>query len=108
MRSANRIEELSREELLELTGIFAKNWLAHDGCWFQAIEGKLGMDAAISFDIDSWRTFTVIEARRLMDFLELGRNSGLSGLKKALALPPRRLNPFFKRSLSRRFFCGCF
>lgn len=85
MRSADRIEELSREELLELTGIFAKNWLAHDGCWFQAIEGKLGMAAAISFDIDSWRTFTVIEARRLMDFLELGQNSGLAGLKKALA-----------------------
>ncbi|MDQ1267113.1 MAG: hypothetical protein QG635_2267, partial [Bacteroidota bacterium] len=38
MINAKNIEELSREELLELLNIYAKNWLAHDGCWFLAIE----------------------------------------------------------------------
>ena len=30
------IDELSREKLLVLLKNFAKNWLAHDGLWFQA------------------------------------------------------------------------
>ena len=84
MKKANIIEDLNREELLELTNIFAKDWLAHDGCWFLAIEEKYGMDIAIEADTESWRRFTVIEAKRLIDFLELGKNSGIDGLKKAL------------------------
>jgi hypothetical protein len=81
---ANRIDDLSREELLQLSNIYAKNWLAHDGLWFQAIEAKYGMDVAIEMDEEAWRRFTVVEARRLIEFLELGKNSGIAGLKKAL------------------------
>ena len=84
MKNANKIEDLNKEELLKLTNIFAKNWLAHDGCWFLAIEKKYGMDIAIEADTESWRKFTVVEAKRLIDFLELGKNSGIEGLKKAL------------------------
>ncbi len=80
------IETLSREQLLELLKIYAKNWLAHDGCWFLAIEKKLGIDKAIELDRDSWGQFTQIEARRLKEFLNLGECSGIEGLKKALAL----------------------
>ena len=36
-----KIEDLSKENLLELLHIYAKDWLAHDGCWFQAIEKKM-------------------------------------------------------------------
>ena len=85
MTNAEKINSLSREELLELNKIYAKNWLAHDGLWFQSIEEKYGMDMAIDMDREAWRKFTVIEARRLIDFLVLGRNSGISGLKKALS-----------------------
>ena len=42
------------------------------------------MEMAIEADTESWRRFTVIEARRLIDFLGLGKNSGIDGLKKAL------------------------
>ena len=31
MLKAEKIENLSKEELLELNKIYAKNWLAHDG-----------------------------------------------------------------------------
>ncbi|MCX7908749.1 MAG: DUF6125 family protein [Ignavibacteria bacterium] len=80
----NSIESLNREQLLELLKIYAKNWLAHDGCWFLAIEKKLGIEKAIEFDRDAWEQFTQIEARRIKEFLGLEENSGLWGLKKAL------------------------
>jgi hypothetical protein len=56
----NPIELLTREKLLELLKIYAKNWLAHDGCWFLAVEKKLGMNAAIEFDRDALEQFTQI------------------------------------------------
>lgn len=84
MKDAEKIEDLSREDLLELARVYAKNWLAHDGCWFLAAEQKYGMDVAIELDIASWQNFTIIEARRLIDFLQLGEKSGIEGLKKAL------------------------
>lgn len=80
----NPIELLTREKLLELLKIYAKNWLAHDGCWFLAVEKKLGMEAAIEFDRDAWEQFTQIEARRIKEFLGLPENSGLKGLEQAL------------------------
>ena len=40
---------------------------------------------AIDMDREAWRTFTVIEARRLIDFLGLKKNSGIAGSKKALS-----------------------
>ncbi len=79
------IESLDKEKLLELLKIYAKNWLAHDGCWFLAIEEKLGIDKAIEFDRDAWEQFTQIEARRIKEFLKLGEDPGLDGLRKALS-----------------------
>ena len=84
MKDVEKIEDLSRDELLELSRVYAKNWLAHDGCWFLAAEEKYGMDTAIELDTESWRNFTVVEANRLIEFLQLGKNSGIEGLKKAL------------------------
>ena len=88
MLKAEGIDGLSKEELLELNKIYAKNWLAHDGLWFQSIEEKYGIDMAIEMDKEAWRKFTVIEARRLIDFLGLEKNSGIVGLKKALLFRP--------------------
>jgi hypothetical protein len=84
MKNIEKIEDLSRDELMELTNIYAKNWLAHDGCWFLAAEQKYGMDVAIELDTESWRKFTVVEAKRLIEFLDLGEDSGIDGLEKAL------------------------
>ncbi len=78
------IDALSRDKLLELLQIYAKNWLAHDGCWFLAIEKQLGINKAIEFDKEAWRQFTVIEAKRIKEFLNLGNSSGLDGLEHAL------------------------
>jgi len=80
------IEKMNREELLRLIDIYAKNWLAMDGVWFQSIEQKFGMDEAVEHDENAWRQFTVIEANRIKEFLALPEQAGLDGLKKALEL----------------------
>lgn len=84
MLKYKNIEELSKEKLFELLNIYAKNWLAHDGCWFLSVEEKHGIEEAIDIDRESWRKFTVIEANRIKQFLQLPDNSGIDGLAKAL------------------------
>jgi hypothetical protein len=78
------IDELPRERLLALLKIFAKNWLAHDGLWFQAVERAHGMGHAIDLDAEAWKRFSPIEAGRIKAFLGLPDNGGLEALKRAL------------------------
>jgi hypothetical protein len=77
-------DELSREQLLQVVSNFAKNWLAHDGLWFQAVERKRGLDEAIAADAAAWERFSPIEAQRIKSLLGLGERPGLEGLGKAL------------------------
>ena len=74
------LEDLSKEELIRIIEDDAKNWLAHDGLWFQAVESVHGMKAAIDADREAWRRFTVIEARRIMKRLNLGPGGGIETL----------------------------
>ena len=76
--------ELDKETLVELLEDQAKNWLAHDGLWFQAVEEHFGMAAAIQLDTEAWIQFTQIEARRIMQRLSIQPNGGIQALKKAL------------------------
>lgn len=78
------LKELSKDQLIGMLNDFAKNWLAHDGLWFQSVEHTFGMEAAIKCDTDAWRKFTVIEAKRIMNRHNIAENSSLDGLKKAL------------------------
>ncbi|MHB1654686.1 MAG: DUF6125 family protein [Desulfitobacteriaceae bacterium] len=80
----NTKNDLSRDEALELLTDLAKRWLAHDGLWFQSIEKTRGMDEAIHHDTEAWRKFTVIEAKRIMEFIGLPENGGLDSLERAL------------------------
>lgn len=80
------IKELTKEQLVDLCTIYAKNWLATDGLWFQRIEAHYGFEQALTIDIEMWEKLTVIEANRIKDFLQLPVNPGLEGLKKALGL----------------------
>ena len=41
------LAEFSKEQLLDLIELYAKNWLALDGVWFQSVEQRDGMDAAM-------------------------------------------------------------
>jgi hypothetical protein len=79
------LDELSRDELLELLRDGALNWLAHDGLWFRAAEDRYGMEAAMDLDREAWRSFTVIEAKRIMKRLGLVPGGGIPALVRALA-----------------------
>jgi len=83
-KSIDGFEALSRDELLGVLDDFAKNWLAHDGLWFQAVEAEFGMLAAMGADTEAWRHFSAIEARRIMKRHCIAEGAGLDGLKKAL------------------------
>ncbi|MBM3313397.1 hypothetical protein FJY70_02240 [candidate division WOR-3 bacterium] len=85
---------LTRDQLAVLLEDAAKNWLAHDGLWFQAVEQAHGMEAAIRADAEAWRRFTVIEAKRIMERHEILPGCGIPALVKALSL---RLYAFLNR-----------
>ena len=82
------LDDLSREELEGMLQDAARNWLAHDGLWFQAVEKKAGMDTPVELDAEAWSTFTVIEAKRIMKRHRIEPGGGIPALAKA---PGRRL-----------------
>ena len=79
-------EQMTRPDLLKALEMFAKNWLAHDGCWFLAAEERFGMEAAIELDAKSWERFAAAEARRIMNVFGVPAGGGLPALEKALSL----------------------
>lgn len=86
MNNYELLSSFDKDDLIRLIEIYSKNWLAMDGVWFQSIEQKSGMDEAMFHDAEAWRRFTVIEAKRIKEFLKLPDNSGVNGLEKALRL----------------------
>jgi hypothetical protein len=79
-----QLKDLDRETLVGMLEDFAKNWLAHDGLWFQAVEQKAGIATAIELDEAAWSKFSAIEAKRIMARHKIPPRSGLDGLRKAL------------------------
>lgn len=76
--------QLDKEKLVGMLEDQAKNWLAHDGLWFQAVEQCFGLSAAIELDSQTWKEFTQIEARRIMQRHDIPLGGGLQALKQAL------------------------
>ena len=77
---------MTREQLLRALEMFAKNWLAHDGCWFLAAEEEFGLETAIKLDGLSWKRFAVAEAKRIMATFKIPSHGGLEALEQALGL----------------------
>jgi hypothetical protein len=80
------LETMSKSQLIDLLEDAAKNWLAHDGSWFQAVERRFGLEAAIGCDADAWGQFSVIEAKRIMQRQGIAEGGGLEALERALGL----------------------
>jgi hypothetical protein len=79
-------EGMSREQLLVALRMFAKMWLAHDGCWFLAAEEHLGLNVAMELDRVAWQHFAEIEATRIRETFDIPPRAGLEGLVQALNL----------------------
>jgi len=80
----DQFEKLDKATLLGIMDDWAKNWLAHDGLWFQAVERKMGINVAMEADIEAWKTFTQIEAKRIMERHGLQPGGGIPALVTAL------------------------
>jgi hypothetical protein len=78
------LEKLTKEELINYIEDLSKNWLAIDGTWFQVAEREYGLERAIELDVEQWKRFTVIEAKRIMKSFNLPKNGGILALVKAL------------------------
>ncbi len=78
------LKEIPRETLEGMLHDAALNWLAHDGLWFQAVEGESGMDTAIRLDGEAWKSFTAIEAKRIMKRHGIEPGGGIAALAAAL------------------------
>ena len=85
-QSGNAFEAMGREDLLRALEMFAKNWLAHDGCWFLAAEERFDTQTAIDLDARSWTRFASAEARRIMTTSDIQAGGGLEALERALSL----------------------
>jgi len=81
---SQNFEVFSKEDLIKLCKMYAKNWLAHDGCWFLSVEECDGMEKAIEVDKKAWEKFSSIEAKRIMAEFGIKANGGLDALKAAL------------------------
>jgi hypothetical protein len=84
MDQRKKMQQYTKDELVGFLEDAARNWLAHDGLWFLAVERAYGMDKAIELDAQAWEQFTVIEARRILQRLGLEPGGGIPALKKAL------------------------
>jgi len=78
------IKDLTKKEILGLLEDSSKNWLAHDGLWFRAVEDKFGLDVAMELDAIAWKNFTVIEAKRIMQRLGMEPGGGIPALIQCL------------------------
>jgi hypothetical protein len=84
MPAQEPLQSLSKEKLIEMLQDQAKNWLAHDGLWFQAVEKKFGMETALALDKEAWISFTQIEAKRILRRHNIPQGGGIPALKQAL------------------------
>jgi hypothetical protein len=73
------LQDTGKEELTDA----AKNWIAMDGLWFQAVGQEYGMDAAVAMDCKVWKHYAGIEARRIKERLGLPERGGLDALETA-------------------------
>lgn len=86
MPDRNLLRKFNKEQLIDMLEDASKNWLAHDGVWFQAVEDNYGLEKAIQLDGEAWERFTVIEARRIMKRHGIEDGGGLPALEQALKL----------------------
>ncbi|KJS32722.1 MAG: cytosolic protein [Desulfatitalea sp. BRH_c12] len=78
------LTNLDKTALLNLIDEVAKNWLANDGLWFQAVEFSHGMNDAKRCNDSCWAHFSPFEAWSVKRLLGLGEAPGLQGLARAL------------------------
>jgi len=76
-------KRLDRDAKLHLLKVISKNWLALDGVWFQAVEGRKGLEAAMASNNAAWESFAFVEARHILRLLGRDVGEGLDSLMES-------------------------
>ena len=95
-----KLEDLPKETLIKLVKLYSRNWITVDGLWFQNVEDKWGLEAAVEIDFKMWKVNARVEAQRvkeaLGDVLDLYKG-GLFSIFKALNfITWQPAQPFFE------------
>ena len=63
------IQEMTKQQLLEVIRLFSRNWITLDGLWFTLVEDTFGLEAALDLDRKMWERHALIEARRIKKYM---------------------------------------
>ena len=77
------LDNLSKQELLDVIKIFSKNWLTLDGLWFTLVEDEFGLEAALDLDLKMWHRQALTEARRIKKDMGI-EGGGIKGVLRAI------------------------
>jgi len=79
------IQEMTKQQLLEVIRLFSRNWITLDGLWFTLVEDTFGLEAALDLDRKMWERHALIEARRIKKYMGI-QGGGVKGVLKAVRL----------------------
>jgi hypothetical protein len=83
----DKLEDLSKEELIKRVRLSADISLALDGLWFLAAENTNGYDKALEMDIDVWERYVPVAVKRIKKHFDLP-STGLQGIKDIVKYDP--------------------
>ncbi len=81
--SGNNLQKLPKKDLINIITMLSKNWYTVDGLWFQGVEEKYGMVAAMELDLRMWERMPLIEARRIKETVKI-KEKGIEGVMKTI------------------------
>jgi hypothetical protein len=82
-----KIESMSREELIKKLKLSMEVITAVDGMWFMNVEELAGYDKALDVDIKVWEHYPRVLERRMKKYYEFEKK-GLEGLKEMIEHDP--------------------
>jgi hypothetical protein len=82
-----KLEELTREELIQHVEFSAGLAMGLDGLWFLAAEEATDYDRARAMDVRVWSRYGSLMVKRIRRYFKIS-GSGLAGLKEVMAHDP--------------------
>ncbi len=82
-----RIEALSREDLLKRIMLMADLAMAVDGLWFLAVEKADGFDKALAMDVEVWERYARLSVKRIKKHFPIASDP-LEAIKDVISYDP--------------------
>lgn len=82
------LSDLSREQLLTLLEVYARQLIAVDSYWFTAVEQEFGMEKAEKMECWVWERVGPLEGKRVARALGLDPKEGVSTILEIMKLCP--------------------